>query len=488
MERLITDDMREQQFGSLGEQLKAIIQIGTPGGRRDARLEMQIRASGMSESVPSEGGFLVQPKFIDQLIAPVWSEGEIPSRVTKLRMSNGNESTIPAIEEISRADGSRWGGVQMYWECEAEEKTKSKPTFRMVTVALNKLIGLCYMTDELSADSALLESIVGRAFQAETDYMLTNAIIKGTGAGMPLGIITAPGTITQAKETGQPEDTVIYDNIVNMWARLIPSSRAKSVWMINQNIEPQLNDMVSIVGTAGVPVYQPAGQVRRSATPLLFGQPVLLVEQCPTLGDPGDIILGDLSKYVAIDGGSLRRDVSIHVRFVYDERVLRFVYRVDGQPTLHRPIVPINSLTTVSHFVILGERPTLPRSILPGVDCAVDCSDCEECYSITVAGLTGNCLLPCSVHDGVYTLRRSGATTCEWTYADGIHTVARIHCEDQKWWLRICDEVGAGNPDLVCAIWSYPVAEAALCPPLEGTAWNWESGLCTEGTAVSSAC
>lgn len=356
MENTTFQQFRDGIFGSLGEQLKAIIQMGTPGGRRDARLEFQIRASGLGESVPSEGGFLIQPNFIDQLISPIWSEGLIPSRVTKLRMSNGNETTIPAIDESSRADGSRWGGVRMYWEFEAEEKTKSKPKFRKVNIHLNKLIGLCYMTDELSIDSALLESVVSKAFQAETDYMLTDAVVNGTGAGMPLGIINAPGTITQAKEAGQAEDTIIYNNIVNMWARLIPSSRANSVWMINQNVEPQLNDMASVVGAAGIPVYQPAGQVRRSATPLLFGQPVLLLEQCPTLGDAGDIILGDLSKYAAVDGGSLNRDVSIHVRFVYDERILRFVYRVDGQPILHRPVTPKNSTVSVSHFVILAKR------------------------------------------------------------------------------------------------------------------------------------
>ena len=117
MKRLAFPEEVDTHFRSLGEQLKAIIQMDTPGGRRDARLEMQIRAMGMGESVPSEGGFLVQPNFIEQLILPVWDEGEIPSRITKLRMSNGNESTIPAIDESSRANGSRWGGVQMYWEC-----------------------------------------------------------------------------------------------------------------------------------------------------------------------------------------------------------------------------------------------------------------------------------------------------------------------------------------------------------------------------------
>jgi len=341
-------------FRTLGEQLKAVINIGTPGRPDDMRL--QLRSSGLSESSPSAGGFLIQPNFVDMLLAPVWDEAEIPGRVSKLRMSNGNEAVIPAIDESSRADGSRWGGVQMYWKCEAEEKTKSKPKFRQVGLKLSDLIGLCYVTEEMAADSALLNTLVPLAFQAEADFKLTEAIIRGTGAGMPLGIVNAPCTIAQSKETAQVADTIVAENIIRMWSRLIPTSRRRSVWLINQDIEPQLHGMVITVGGGAVPIYMPAGQVSDSPYSLLFGRPVIPTEQCSTLGDLGDIVLCDLSKYVMVDGGSLRRDVSIHVRFIYDERVLRFVYRVDGQPVLNRPVTPKNSTTTLSHFVTLEAR------------------------------------------------------------------------------------------------------------------------------------
>lgn len=347
-------------FRTLGEQLKAIIDMGTPGRPQDKRL--QLRSSGLAESTPSAGGFLIQSNFVDMLLKPVWDEAEIPRRVSKIRMSNGNETTIPAIDEDSRADGSRWGGVQMYWLCEGEEKEESKPKIRQVNIKLGKLIGLCYVTEELAADSSLLETLIPMAFQAEADFMLTEAIIRGTGAGMPLGIINAPCTITHAKETAQAADTVVAANIIGMWARLIPTSRRNAVWLINQNIEPQLHGMVIIVGGGAVPIYQPAGQVSDSPYSLLFNRPVIPVEQAATLGDLGDITLADLSKYVMVDGGSLRRDVSIHVRFIYDERILRFVYRVDGQPILNRPVTPKNSSMTLSHFVILEARPTVTIS------------------------------------------------------------------------------------------------------------------------------
>ena len=332
-------------FRTLGEQLKAVINMGTPGRPPDMRL--QLRSSGLDESTPSAGGFLLQPNFVETLLMPVWDEAEIPKRVSKIRMSNGNETTIPAIDEDSRADGSRWGGVQMHWKCEATEKTKSKPKIRKVGIELNELIGLCYVTEEMAADSSLLDTLVTKAFQAEADFMLTEAIIRGTGAGMPQGIIGAPGTITHSKETAQAADSLIEANVTGMWSRLIASSRAKAVWMINQVAEESLS---------GMDVFEPTGFVPGSPYAYLMGKPVLSVEQCPTLGDSGDIILGNLNMYMAVDGGSLKRDVSIHVRFIYDEQVLRFVYRVDGQPVLNRPVTPKNSPTTVSHFVTLEAR------------------------------------------------------------------------------------------------------------------------------------
>ena len=74
----------------------------------------------------------------------------------------------------------------MYWLEEAGAKTKSKPKFRMISLSLNKLAGLAYLTDELIQDSGALESYVQTAFQDELEFMIDDAVIRGTGAGRPL--------------------------------------------------------------------------------------------------------------------------------------------------------------------------------------------------------------------------------------------------------------------------------------------------------------
>ena len=138
-------------------------------------------------------------------------------------------------------------------------------------------------------------------------------------------------------------------------------SRPNSIWLINQDCEPQLHAMSLAVGTGGVPVYMPAGGIAAAPYSTLFGRPVIPIEQCPVLGDVGDIILGDFSMYKAIDKGGMQSDVSIHVRFIYDEQVFRFVYRFDGQPVLASAITPYSAgattaTATLSHFVALAAR------------------------------------------------------------------------------------------------------------------------------------
>ena len=74
------------------------------------------------------------------------------------------------------------------------------------------------------------------------------------------------------------------------------------------------------------------------------------------MGAKGDIILDDLSQYLLVDKGGINAASSIHVRFLYDENVFRFTYRVDGQPIWNAPITPYKGAGTLSPFVTLAAR------------------------------------------------------------------------------------------------------------------------------------
>ena len=151
---------------------------------------------------------------------------------------------------------------------------------------------------------------------------------------------------------GQASATITGGNISNMWGRLPAPCRQRAVWIVNEDAEGQLDATVTTVGVAGA--YFPAG-FNGNQFARIKGRPVIVCEQCPTLGTPGDFVLADLSTYIIIDGG-LQSALSLDVDFLTNQGVFRFVLRVDGKPAWNAPITPYNGTVTRSPFVTLAQR------------------------------------------------------------------------------------------------------------------------------------
>jgi HK97 family phage major capsid protein len=224
-------------------------------------------------------------------------------------------------------------------------------------LVLKKLTGLCYATEELLEDTGMLETIITEGFTEEFGYKIDEAILYGTGAGQPLGIMNSGAVITVPKVTGQAAGTLAYENVLAMRGRLWARSRANSVWLINQDVEGSLATMVfTPAGGSSIPVYMPAGGAAGAQYDTLFNRPILPIEQAKTLGATGDVILADLSQYFLVDKGAMQKATSVHVRFIYDEMTYKFTYRVDGQPIWNAALTPANGTNTVSPFVALATR------------------------------------------------------------------------------------------------------------------------------------
>lgn len=357
------------KFKSLGEQMLAIAAAGMPGVRtQDPRLVMAAGPTGMNEGVGSEGGFLVQTDFQTSLLDDLYAGGDLLKLINPIPISaNSNGINMNGVDETSRANGSRAGGIQAFWTAEAGLKGASQPKFRNIKMDLDKLTGLCYATDELLQDTSALESWIKEAFNVEFTFKLEDAIINGTGSGMPLGILNSGAVVTVAKETSQANGTVTAANIVAMWARLPARSKKNAVWLINGDVQPALATLVlpikNVAGTENVggllsPVasYIPPGMPGGGTYGSLMGRPIIETEYNATLGGVGDIILFDPTQYLAIDKGPTQYASSIHVRFIYDETVFRFVYRFNGQPKWRTVRTPYKGTNTQSPFVVLAAR------------------------------------------------------------------------------------------------------------------------------------
>ncbi len=312
--------------------------------------------SGMSEVVPADGGILVGEDRQDAIMGRVYDVGQLIQMADMTPISGTSNSMVFYREkETSRATGSRRGGIRFYWASEGEEKTSSKPKFERQRLELHKAIGLVYATDELLADAPALGAWVMKNLPEELRFGIEDAMVNGTGAGQPTGIVGADCTVSIPKEAGQAADTIVAENIMNMWARRW--TRASDyVWLTNQDTGPQLWQMSLAVGTGGAIVYMPPGGLSGVPYGTLYGRPVIESEYCETVGTVGDIVLVSWDEYQMIEKGGMQSASSIHVRFIYDEQVFRFVTRIDGQPKWSAPLTPFKGTNTVSPFVTLASR------------------------------------------------------------------------------------------------------------------------------------
>ena len=353
-----SDDDLQGGFKSLAHFARDIARASVPGSGVSRELaSWSAKTAGfMEEGDDAQGGYTVPPGFRDTILKNSLETAIVKPRATVIPMATSSVK-IPYVNETSQAS-SVYGGVAIYRGTEGSQITASNPTFGQVELSLHKVTGLVYVSSELLEDSPvsmgpLLTAMFAEAisFQEDDDY------INGTGAGMPLGVLAAPCTITVDAEAAQAADSIQWANIIKMWSRLHPRSANRAVWLANPDTFPQLATMSQSVGDTAVPVYLPANGAAAAPYGTLMGRPLILTKKCQTLGDRGDIALVDFSQYLlGTKAKGLAVAQSIHLRFDYDQTAFRFTLRYDGQPWWPAPLTPKYSTATLSPFVTLAER------------------------------------------------------------------------------------------------------------------------------------
>lgn len=359
-----TGGTKSHPFSNLGHFMSQVAGFarGYTGGdmppqMKSWRQSVDTKAAGLNETFLADGGVLVPPEFSQQLMQRAY-QNDLLSRTMMLPLVNSNTLKVPAIDETSRQDGSRFGGIRSYWEDEGGQISRSRPSFQQIALEANKLTLLVPATEELLMDSAVvaLETYLNQLAVAELDFRIGDAIINGNGHRKPLGIMNSGATITVTPETGQTAGTIMAANVLKMWSRLHLSCQQNAVWLVDQSTWPQLAQMT--IGTAGsnLTVYQPPGGLSAAPYATLLGKPVIPVEFCQQVGTRGDIILADLSSILSISKGSVQSVSSMHVLFETAEMLFRFIIRLDAQPWWKTPLTPKSGGSTQSCFVVLETR------------------------------------------------------------------------------------------------------------------------------------
>lgn len=314
--------------------------------------------TGASEGTNADGGYAVIPEWASE----IWDKArDYPNLLEKVQKYSvgGQTLNIPAINESSRADGSRFGGLQSYYIGEGNTFTGSKLGMTQVSLTLNKLGVFCYLTNELINDNAFnLTNYLQEKVALELLFKTNDGLINGTGSSQPTGILNAAAVVEVAKETSQTANTIVFPNLVKMYNRLYFSSRGAAVWLCNQEVTAQLVSMTFPNASGTQSAFGGVSFNAHDEFPLrVFGAPVITVENCAALGTVGDIILADLSQYVVIDK-PLEVAVSTEFHFNQYETVYRFVYRWDAKSPWTSALTPYKGSATTSPFIVLATRGT----------------------------------------------------------------------------------------------------------------------------------
>ncbi len=292
--------------------------------------------------IGADGGFAVPPTFANEILDLVFNEDSLLARTDQNQVS-GNTMTFPASEQTA------WGGtgVQAFWTSEGAQGTEAKPAIAQRNLQLHKLMALVKVTEEMLEDSTLMGNYITKKSAEAIRWETNDAIINGTGAGMPLGILNAPCLVAATRSAASVFTTT---DVMAMYERLLPESMGRATWVMSHRIMGKL-PLLAITNAIWTP---PNEGFKQAPGGTLLGMPVVVSQTCQDLNTQGDVYLADFTKYLSINKGGVRAEWSIHLHFDYDIQTYRAIFRVDGQPWLQSPVSPDNGSSTQTHFVTLA--------------------------------------------------------------------------------------------------------------------------------------
>jgi HK97 family phage major capsid protein len=310
--------------------------------------------------VPADGGFLIPEILRSEILQMALETAIVRPRATTIPMSS-LRVPIPTIDDTSHVS-SVMGGVTAYWTEEAAALTASSASFARVVLDAKKLTAYAEVPNELLQDAPAFAGFFDSSMPRAVTYFEDTAFQLGTGVGEPLGYINSPCSVQVAAEAGQPSGTIVWENIVKMYSRMLPTSLGRAVWIASHDTFPQLATMALSVGTGGGPVwigsgYDPGNSGSQMPPVTILGRPVIFSEKPGPLGTTGDIVFADLSYYLIGDRMAMQASSSEHYKFGNDMTAFRVIERVDGRPWLQSALTPHNnSSSTLSPVVQLASR------------------------------------------------------------------------------------------------------------------------------------
>ncbi len=347
-------------FRSYGEQLQVIARVervrrhGNGAIGDEARsdfnrvAEVHKRATGAAYIAnESDGGYLLETKVDKTIQKTIFAESPILAPMKQIPLAPGQTRFKTfVLDDASRADGVRFGGVSGEWVKEGESVTQTKVKLKAWEAESFKFMCQGRASEEMLRHAPQLEAIMLDAYRDETRFQFAEAAFDGGGLDRPLGILSSknPAKLKVAKENAQTAK-VLFENVLKMHNRMIPSLAAGYKWYINPEMLDYLPFMKIELGDTDQAVFLPSN-ITGTMYGTLLGKEIVACEQCKAPGTEGSIVLANFSQYAVLAQGGERSDVSTHVYFLTDETAFRFINYFGGKPMRHDVITPKNKLAS----------------------------------------------------------------------------------------------------------------------------------------------
>jgi HK97 family phage major capsid protein len=322
-----------------------------------AQSEIAKIQNAFGSTVPADGGFLI-PEVLRAELLRVSLEQSLVRKNARVVPMESLTVPYPMLDSTSNAS-SVYGGVVGYWTEEGGTLGDSAPKFGRIDLVAKKLTLYSEIPNELFSDSIIsLQQFMNESYPEALAWFEDVAFTDGNGAGMPLGYLNAPAAVTVAKESGQSAGTILWENIVKAYSRMLPSSIARARWVAHIDTFPELATMALSVGTGGSAVWMGTPASDGSATPpmTILGRPVDFTEKVSSVGTAGDINFVDFGYYLIGDRQAMQAQTSTEYKFGNDKTAVRVIERVDGTPWIKSAITPRKGSNTLSPFVKVATR------------------------------------------------------------------------------------------------------------------------------------
>ncbi|MBS7738371.1 phage major capsid protein [Chelatococcus sp. HY11] len=329
--------MHAVRFNPNDQRLNFVEGVGAQADENGLRSEMRMDND-------ASGGFMVPPQLRQVLLEVPPQEALVRPRAQIIPAGSPPDAgvTMPALDQTGANPANMYGGVEVKWIGEGEEKPETDAKLREITLTPHEVAGFVTITDKLlrnwQAAGAFVERLLRGAVASAEDF----AFLRGSGVHQPLGVLNA-GATAYVNRVGA--NHVVYKDLVAMVGKLLMRGGGQPIWSMPQSA---LVDIATLKDDLGNLIWHP--NAREGFAGTLLGYPVRWNNRAPSLGTKGDILLADLSYYLVKDGSGPFVATSEHVKFTSNKTVIKIFWNVDGAPWLTAPIKEENGYT-VSPFV-----------------------------------------------------------------------------------------------------------------------------------------